>query len=328
MGNPATDAARAIAAEGWVYGYPLLENYRTMYPEAVDADDPRSVGGFGRFRHGSEPAAPAGADGVPPDGDAPYSRAWLDLRAEPWVVSVPAVDRYYVLPVHDLDTSYVGFVGTRTTGSQPGDHLIAGPGWTGEPPEGLAGVLRADSDLAGIIARTHLVGPDDAPTLRAIQEQYQLRPLSTFLGAPAPEPAPEPVWPVWREDALDSAEFFRYLDFLLGFFPVLPAEAALRERLDDLGVDGSGGFEPGDLIPEVREAIEQGIADARDRLDRASAEATDSSGWFGTRVQQGDDYLTRAVGVYNGPYALPVEEARYEAGAAASEGTRRSGARG
>ncbi|MER6205502.1 DUF1254 domain-containing protein [Streptomyces sp. NPDC001642] len=37
-----------------------------------------------------------------------YSWAWLDLRSEPWVVSVPAVDRYYVLPFRDVDTSYVG----------------------------------------------------------------------------------------------------------------------------------------------------------------------------------------------------------------------------
>ena len=28
----------------------------------------------------------------------PYSWAWLDLRTEPWVISVPAVDRYYVMP--------------------------------------------------------------------------------------------------------------------------------------------------------------------------------------------------------------------------------------
>ncbi|MFD0348053.1 DUF1254 domain-containing protein [Kitasatospora aburaviensis] len=59
------------------------------------------------------------------------SWAWLDLRAEPWVVSVPAADRYYVLPVHELDTVYAGFIGARATGQEAGDHLVAGPGWQG-----------------------------------------------------------------------------------------------------------------------------------------------------------------------------------------------------
>ena len=44
-----TGAARKIAAEGWIYGYAILENYRTMYPQAIDAADPRYVGGFCRI---------------------------------------------------------------------------------------------------------------------------------------------------------------------------------------------------------------------------------------------------------------------------------------
>lgn len=28
--SPDSDTARAIATEAWIWGYPLLENYRTM----------------------------------------------------------------------------------------------------------------------------------------------------------------------------------------------------------------------------------------------------------------------------------------------------------
>ncbi len=86
--EPTPDEARRTAAEGWIWGFALLENYRTLYPQAVDADDPRYVGGFGRFRHYSRPFTPANTDVVTPNNDTPYSWAWLDLRAEPWVVSV------------------------------------------------------------------------------------------------------------------------------------------------------------------------------------------------------------------------------------------------
>ncbi|MCX4537704.1 hypothetical protein [Streptomyces sp. NBC_01669] len=31
---------RRTAAEGWIYGHPMLENYRTMYAQAIDTTDP------------------------------------------------------------------------------------------------------------------------------------------------------------------------------------------------------------------------------------------------------------------------------------------------
>ncbi len=85
------DEARAIAAEAYVYAYPMLDNYATWFKQAVDPEAPEYVGGFGRFRHYSEPSTPQNHDVVTPNNDTPYSRAWLDLRAEPWGLSVPDV---------------------------------------------------------------------------------------------------------------------------------------------------------------------------------------------------------------------------------------------
>ncbi|MFD0279886.1 DUF1254 domain-containing protein [Kitasatospora sp. NPDC127111] len=327
MVNPAlVDPAtiRATAAEAWVRGYPILQNYRTMYAQAVDDADPRHVGGFGVFRHYPQPFTPANTDVVTPNNDTPYSWAWLDLRTEPWVVSVPAVDRYYVLPLHDLDTVYAGFIGTRATGREAGDYLVAGPGWQGEVPAGVRGVIRAATQLVGIVGRTHL--PDNSPEaveeLKEIQQRYRLRPLHEYAGTPAPEPAPHPVWPVWREEVMDTIEFFGFLDFLLGFFPAPAAEADLRGRLTDLGIDGRGEFEPAALPIGVRAEIERGIADGRAELDRAAADTTGSSGIFGTREQVGTAYLKQAIGAMKGLYGLPETEAWYTGWETDSEGNR------
>ncbi|MGW6393418.1 DUF1254 domain-containing protein [Streptomyces sp. NPDC055103] len=305
------EEARRTAADAWIRGFPILADYRTMYAQAIDADDPRYVGGFGCFRHYSEPFTAANTDVVTPNNDTPYSWAWLDLRAEPVVVSVPAVDRYYVLPFHDLDTVYVGFVGARTTGQEAGDYVLAGPGWNGTVPEGVAGVLRADTFLVGVVGRTYLAGPEDVPALRAIQEQYLLRPLSTYTDTAAPHPVDEPVWPVWREEDLGNVQFFTLLDFLLQFFPALEEDRELRTRLAALGVSGTGEFEPSSLAPDIRKAVEQGIADARARLEEAMDATTDSTGLFGTRAELGDDHLGRAVAAAMGLYGLPAAEAWY-----------------
>ncbi|MBV9023398.1 MAG: DUF1254 domain-containing protein [Streptomycetaceae bacterium] len=324
MGVSAVDVVRRTAAEAWIYAYPILLNYRTMYRHVVepadldspaDPADPGYVGGFGRFRHDTRPVSAT-----------PYSWAWLDLRAEPWIVSVPATDRYYVLPVHDLDTCYVGLVGTRTTGTQPGSHLIAGPDWADPVPDGIDSVLRADTFLVGIVGRTFLAGPDDVTGLRTVQEGYRLTPLSERLGEPAPRVAPQPGrrdwhdWPAWDEESLRSAACFRLLDFLLGFFPALPEEAELRGNFGELGIDGSGVFEPDALTHEIRTAVELGVLDARQLLRTATARATVSSGWFGTRAEYGGNILARAVGAHLGLYGLPGDEAWYGGWAADSEG--------
>lgn len=75
--------ARAIAKEAYLYAFAMLENYQTWYKQAVDAKSPEYIGGFGKYRHYSEPFTPANHDVVTPNNDTPYSWAWLDLRAEP-----------------------------------------------------------------------------------------------------------------------------------------------------------------------------------------------------------------------------------------------------
>ena len=99
------DEAKKIASDAYLYAYPMLYNYKTLFQQAADPSFPGYVGGFNRFRHYSRGFTPADKDIVTPSNDTPYSWAWLDLRTEPMVVSVPASpDRYYVLQWFDLYT--------------------------------------------------------------------------------------------------------------------------------------------------------------------------------------------------------------------------------
>ena len=56
---------------------------------------------------------------VTPNSDTPYSLLWLDLRAEPMVLSVPAVEknRYYSVMLCDGNTFNYGYIGSRATGN-------------------------------------------------------------------------------------------------------------------------------------------------------------------------------------------------------------------
>ena len=66
-----------------------------------------------------------------PNSDTPYSFVGADLRAEPLVLSVPAIDkdRYYSLQFIDMYTFNFAYVGSRATGNDAGNFLLAGPNW-------------------------------------------------------------------------------------------------------------------------------------------------------------------------------------------------------
>jgi hypothetical protein len=128
------------------------------------------VGGFNQFRHYSKAFTPANHDVVTPNNDTPYSWAWLDLRAEPIVISVPEVprERYYVLQFIDLFTYNNAYIGSRATGNGAGDFLMVGPQWKGEVPAEVKKVFRSETQVVGILGRTQLNGPDDVENVKKV----------------------------------------------------------------------------------------------------------------------------------------------------------------
>ena len=306
--------ARAIAKQAYLYAFAMLENYQTWYKQAVDFNAPEYVGGFGKFRHYSKPFTPSNHDVVTPNNDTPYSWAWLDLRAEPYVLSVPAVpkDRYYVVQWIDLFTQNFAYVGVRSTGFDAGSYLIAGPTWHGAVPPGIRQAFQAETDIVGTLTRTALNGPEDVPNVQAIQSQYKLQPLSAFLGTPAPPAAPTIHFPPYDPVKARDHDFIGYLNFLLQFAqPPHPSEVAIRERFDTIGIGPGRPWDASKVDPERLSAIDAGIADAKAALKAKLAVTQSSNGLFGPRALLKTDYLTRDVAAAKGLYGNDLEEAWY-----------------
>ena len=225
-----------------------LSDWRT---QAVDKSRERYVGGFNVYRHYSGPFTPDNKDIVTPNNDTPYSWAWLDLRAEPMVVSVPAVpkDRYYVMQWIDLFTQNFAYIGVRSTGFGAGSYMIAGPKWNGKKPAGIKEVFKAETEIVGTLTRTALQGPEDVPNVKAIQAQYKLQPLSTFLKQPAPPAAPVIDFPPYDKAKARTHDFIGYLNFLLQFAePPDPSEVAIRKRFEKIGIGPASHGTPPRLI--------------------------------------------------------------------------------
>jgi hypothetical protein len=311
--KPLTPAeVRATAKDAYIFAYPLVLNYRTMYLQAIDSKAEEYVGGFGKYRSYGL-ATPADKAIVTPNNDTPYSWAWVDLRAQPWVVSVPEVKggRYYTLQWDDLWGFVVANLGALELDGKPGYYLLARPDWKGETPKGISGVVKGESVFLGTLTRTGMMGPDDLPNVQAIQRQYRLQSLSEFLGQPAPNPAPEIKWPAWDESKVKTEGFFGYVNFLLQFTRPNPDDKPTLDRIARIGIAPGKPWEPAKMSAEVRKAIQDGIADAMKALDEEARNVKSAVGLFGDREEMGTRYLARSLGVVLGIFGNVPQQAMY-----------------
>jgi hypothetical protein len=195
----------------------MVMNYKTMWNYAVDKDNPEYKGPFNEVSCEARLFTPEDKAVVTPNADTPYCMFWMDLRAEPLVLSVPKMEdeRYYSFQLIDLYTHNFAYVGNLTTGNEAGHYLLAGPGWDGEKPEGITDVIRSETDVIFNVTRTQLFGPDDLEKVQTIQGQYKLEPLSAFLGEEAPAASAKPDFPEWVEGSQFDERFLLYLDFIM-----------------------------------------------------------------------------------------------------------------
>jgi hypothetical protein len=98
---------------------------------------------------------------VRPNVDRFHSSAHLDLGPEPLVLSVPATDRYFMLPLLNRWTDVFAVPGTRITGrSTAREFLLVGPNWQGQAPAGLEIIRGASSGLPSMILRDRVKRPN------------------------------------------------------------------------------------------------------------------------------------------------------------------------
>src|SRR5512137_2130085 len=162
---PGLVQTKAIAEEGFIYGLPIVMNYAVMYEYAIDRDSGQFKAPFNEIKNEARVYTYKDTAVITPNSDTPYSMLWLDLRAEPMVLSVPAVEkgRYYSVMLCDGNTYNYGYIGSRATGTDPGDYLVAGPDWQGEVPAGIKQVFRSSTQFSAAAYRTQLFNFEDMP---------------------------------------------------------------------------------------------------------------------------------------------------------------------
>jgi hypothetical protein len=315
---PGIAETKAIAEEGFIYGLPIVMNYAVMYEYVVDKNSGQYKAPFNQIHNEARVFTYKDTAIVTPNSDTPYSLLWMDLRAEPMVLSVPAVDksRYYSVMLCDGNTFNYGYIGSRATGPEAGDYMVTGPDWKGETPAGIKKVFRSTTQFSLAAYRTQLFNAEDMPNVVKIQAGYKAQPLSAYLKQPAPPAAPAINFPKIDKEMVKS-NFFEYLDFALQFAPPGPEEKDIRAKLARIGIGAGKTFDFKDLSLEHKAEVGLGMKEGDTKVDKyLAAGIKDINGWkvgslFGDAAFFNGDWLKRAAAAKGGIYGNDAVEAMY-----------------
>ncbi|MCU0502400.1 MAG: DUF1254 domain-containing protein [Anaerolineae bacterium] len=187
--NPEGAEQVKLAAEAFLYGYPLVYNLHEIakFPAGPNLAQPKALpyNTFGYARTLLDPQAHF----VSPNNDTLYLVAMCDVRADPLVLHVPDThDRYYVLQFVDAWTNNFAYIGRRATGTAEARYLLAAHDYNGAVPAGMR-VVHAPTGVFAIVGRIAVNGEADLPTAHALQDQFTLTPLCVYQGGATSQPA-------------------------------------------------------------------------------------------------------------------------------------------
>jgi hypothetical protein len=325
--------AYEISKEAYIYAFPMIAGYKAMYQFNVDKTNSQYKGPFNKIISSANVFTYKDTAIVTPNSDTPYSMLQVDLRADPMVFCVPAIDkdRYYSVQLTDMYSFNYGYVGSRATGNSAGCYMIAGPGWKGDKPDGIAKVFNSETQFGLMIFRTQLFNAGDIDNVKKIQSQYTAQPLSAYLKKPAPPALPLPSFPAFKADAFKLGAF-SYLNFLLQFAPPVQAETELRAKFARIGI-GPGLSYVFPKTGDAKVATELGIKEGYEAIAKQKDEiGKEVNGWrvgaaFGDRAFYNGNYTLRAAAALAGIYGNDAVEAMYPLASADSTGAKLDGSK-
>jgi hypothetical protein len=312
--------AQEISREAYIYSYPLVLTDVTRQ-QLTNYAEPNETGQGppNRFINLRAFPDPKFKIVVRPNADTLYSSAWLDLKAEPIVLSVPATDRYFMLPMLSMWTDVFAVPGTRTTGPNTArTFLVTGPGWSGNVPPDME-VIKSPTRYVWFIGRTQTNGKADYDAVHKIQDEYKLTPLNAWgkgdyvpprgtvdPGIDMKTPPPAQV------DKMDVATFFARFAEVLKDNPPNEADYPTIHRMERVGIVPGKSFDLASATPEIKSAFERGSADAKKAIIEEARKSSGASGrgwsYRTTGGAYGVDYPFRAAIAYFGlGYNLPQD---------------------
>ena len=324
------DEAKQIAVDAYIYGYPLItmEMTKRVMTNVSKPEGTRApMGQFVRMR--TYPTA-AFRDVTAPNASTLYTTTWLNVKDEPWILSLPEANgRYYLFPMLDGWTDVFQVPGKRTTGTGPQKYAITGPNWNGDLPEGVT-EYKSPTSLVWILGRIYCTGtPEDYKIVHKMQDEITVVPLSSYGKAYTPMPGKvDPnidMKTAVREqvNALSTEAFFNLLAELMVDNPPAKSDDPILAEMAKLGIVPGETFSLEKFDEDVQKALQDVPTVGVEKIMGHFKEGGKiENGWlFMTETGvYGTDYLQRAFVTAIGLGANRPQDAVYPTSEKDAEG--------
>ncbi|MGJ7513739.1 DUF1254 domain-containing protein [Pseudomonas baetica] len=305
-----------LAQDAYTYGYSIDEAYKFFYETAVKTDTP-----LNRFQNIRHLADDKYTDHPTINNDTLHLMGWLDVAAEPVIVSVPDMDkgRYWILHTMDMGHYTVTMIGSRTRGNKGGHFMFATQDWKGEVPGSVDEVIRVDSNLVKLMGRIMATGPEDEKKALNYMDDWNVRTLSAYLGVSGPKAK--------QRTYLDPAKtnWLQRVNFVLCDGTMGKADKQWLDQFKTVGLEPCKEDFTKDQLAAAKKGEELGMK----HIKELAPTLTDAGKLLGTRAQLSDDPRELfAEGTYLGQWGLPPDETIYLQAVKGSDGQNISGANG
>jgi hypothetical protein len=319
IASTAPEAVIKDAAAAYLYLYPLV-TFGVSYEVLTNVEKPTwetlsaPVNQFMSVRR----SRPDNHGVILPSTDTLYTLAWTDVSKEPVVFTTPAIPnvpgtnkkRFMMYEFMDAWTKVYYSNGLQKGLVTETRFIMVGPDFKGDLPKiPNSIVVRCTTNQSWLIVRTQVEGLNDLDNVHAVQDQYDLRPLSAY-GKPFTQPAgtvdpnialtpgPSP-----QANALDgekflakAAEWFNKVPF-----PDEDKTAGVDKVLAQFGIVHGQPFDYSALSLEKRIAMGIAVKVVQKDFDKISADPASighlKDGWLIPNPHLGNygtDYKLRA----------------------------------
>jgi len=304
--NAAPSSGLELATEAAIWGFP-----RMLYAKYL-RDFEREGAAFNRF-YAMDCMATPNHGGV--NVDTLYGVAWLDVATAPVVLDIPdAAGRYYSIQMVDVYAHNFAYLGRRTTGTGPQRVAVAGPGWQGALPAGMA-LIRAPSKRVFCFLRTLVDDAADVQVANDFHGRLAVARLSEPPEAALPTVLTDRLGPYFPQahshlDRLGARYFDALGEALKNDPPTGARDLQALRRFERIGI--GPGRHPAAAGRAVVDLLEQALGRAMDAIFAAKVNIA-VDGWSCNRnFDDGEqDALTRAAVNRRGLGMVGIGEAVY-----------------
>lgn len=283
--NVTPEEAKNIAKEAYLWGIHPVAIYHFRYTYAQNEKSTRYAG-VNRIQWDRKPMKALPRIATTPNGTTLYGSAMLDFSKEPVVITVPEIDnQYWSVQLCDNYAKWWLKIGSQFTKKGALKRLLVGPNWTGQLPKGFYGadIVTSPSDFSVAVIRIALTDDTEKELkhVNSIQDRITIMPLSQWEASGRKEIKAEdmpitqgkyPTYPgmdsIKEPGKLRGMDYMRWISLVLNDPTFTKQADGYKEinafkQFERIGLKAGTTFDPSQLTPEIKEAIEKGIDEGR-----------------------------------------------------------------